>query len=112
MSRSVGIAVALGLVIAGLPLDADPAEAARIKLRYRTGAVYGSTASSNPADNADANHKARPAPEGRAAAAAERARAALEAEKAKAAPVSVDPRPAVGAETKGYANGVTCIAGC
>jgi hypothetical protein len=125
--------LALLLAIGSLPLEIAPAEAARIKFRFRSHAAakhadkvdenaggqtrspirirIGRGSSSNSASAQD--EKARPRPVGAAAAAAARAQAALEAEKAKSGPGSVrvyEPVPA--GKTTDYSGGVTCVAGC
>ncbi len=113
-------------------MEVAPAEAARIKFRFRSHAAArhadkvdenvggqtrspiririnrGSGSSSNSADDKDG--KARPRPVGAAAAAAARAQAALEAEKAKKSVTLYEPVPA--GKTRGYSGGVTCVAGC
>src|SRR3990172_2684057 len=134
-SRPLTLPLALLLAIGPLPREVAPAEAARIKFRFRSHAAArhadkvdenvgrqtrspiririnrGSGSSSNSADDKDG--KARPRPVGAAAAAASRAQAALEAEKAKSGPGSVTVyKPVPAGKTTDYSGGVTCVAGC
>ena len=108
--RAVSLAIVVILALASMPLEADPAEAARFKVRVRSN--WGSRSASSPADKADEQLKGRPRAPGAAAAAADRARAALEAEKAKRAPVVSSPERLIPGKTTDYQSGVTCIAGC
>ncbi len=108
--RAVSLPIVLALALSLVPLEADPAEAARFKFRGRSS--WGARSASSSADQADEHRKGRPRSPGAAAAAAGRARAALEAEKAKGAPVDSNPQRLIPGKTTGYQNGVTCIAGC
>jgi hypothetical protein len=134
--RAVSLAIAAVVALASMPLEADPAEAARFKVRirsnwgsrsssdsadkaevhekrrFRVRSNWGSRSSSSSADKAEEHEKGRPKAAGAAAKAAHRARAALEAEKAKNAPVVANPQRLVPGKTTDYQGGVTCLAGC
>lgn len=111
MRRRIGsVAAAMGLAVSLMPLEADPAEAGRIRI-IRIRPHWSSGSASSSADKADERVKAKTGVP-RAAAAAGRARAALEAEKAKPGPVLANPQRLVPGNTTDYANGVTCLAGC
>jgi len=123
-----------------LPLDAAPAEAGRIKFRFRSNAgpttaekagehlnararlpirfrIHSGSGSGGSSDAAEKpDEKARARSLSAAAAAAARARAALAAEKAahglKVAPAATGHQPIPLGKTTDYSNGVTCVAGC
>ncbi len=117
-------------------MEVAPADAARIKFRFRSNAAarpagkadsgtteqarlprirFGrsSSSSSNSGSDDSQDDKARPRPLGAAAAAAARARAALEAERAQASARSASVyEPVPVGKTTDYSGGVTCVAGC
>jgi|GEM_PF-4895151 len=106
LARWAGTCAAVAALAASfLVLAVDTAEARRFRIRFHSG-----SSSASSSGQAHEDGKLRPRTP---AAAAERARRALDREKATIAPPpALDPKPAAGAKTTGYSNGVTCIAGC
>ena len=133
-SRAIALPLALLLAAGTLPLDAAPAEAGRIKFRYRSHSVarhhdkkdeivqersgspfrfrFGRGSSSSSSSPEEDYERARAKPVGAAAAAAARAKAALEAERAQKAKTVTVYEPLPAGKTTDYAGGVTCVAGC
>jgi hypothetical protein len=122
------------LAAGSLPIDVTPAEAGRVKFRYRSHTAakhhnktdevsqersrspirlrFGRSSSSGSSSPEEDYEKARARPVGAAAAAAARAKAALEAEQARSAKTVTVYEPVPAGKTTDYAGGVTCVAGC
>jgi hypothetical protein len=105
----VRLAIVFALGACLVPLEADTAEAGRIKFRVRSSGSYGSHAGERKLEATPER------PRSSAEAASARARAALSAEAAQGAttePSSEAPSAASESRTRSYQNGAVCIAGC